>query len=93
MNLPLSVLAQSGPSLDDQLPRDAPYDLLPEPVSLALWLVVGVALVLGRNWIADFCESFTGWGPVYRRFCEAACACWGTLLVIAVIVEAVRRLL
>jgi hypothetical protein len=93
MNGPLSVLAQLGPSLDDQIPHDAPYDLLPEPINTLVWLPVGVGLVLGRNRIADFLESVTGWGPTYRLLCMLACASWGTLLVIAVIVRAGRLLL
>jgi|1186.fasta_scaffold146202_3 hypothetical protein len=93
MNALPSLLAQSGPSLDDQIPRDAPYDLLPEPVSLLLSLAFGVILVLGRNWIADFCESVTGWGPAYRRWCVWFCAIGGVVLVIAVAVEGVCLLL
>lgn len=50
-------------------------------------------LVLGRNWIADFCESVTGWGPAYRRFCAWFWAIGGVLLVITVAVDAVRLLL
>jgi hypothetical protein len=93
MSALLSVFAQYGPSLDDQIPHDAPNDLLPEPVNSLVWLAVGVGLVLGRDRIADLCASVTGWGHAYRRFCERACAVWGAVLVIAVIVNAVRLLL
>ena len=93
MNALLNVLAQSGPSLEDQIPADAPYDLLPEPVSLLLSLAFGVVVVIRRKWIADFCESVTGWGPAYRRFCVWFCAVGGVLLVIAVAVDAARLLL
>jgi|tagenome__1003787_1003787.scaffolds.fasta_scaffold20950904_2 hypothetical protein len=93
MNVPLKVLGQYGPSLDDQISRDAPYDLLPEPLNLLVSLVLGVALVVGRNWIADLFESVTGWGRTYRQLCMWCFAVAGTLQVIAVIVDAVRLLL
>jgi hypothetical protein len=89
MHILLSALARYEPPI----PRDAPYDLLPEPVNLLISLVFGVVLVLGRNWIADLFASVTGWGPGYHRSCVRFFAVAGTLQVIAVVVEALRLLL
>jgi hypothetical protein len=56
-------------------------------------LAFGVVLVLGRNWLADRFESFTGWGPSYRRSCVWLCAIGGTLQVIAVTARVIELLL
>jgi hypothetical protein len=89
----LSVLAQYGPVLDEPISHDPPGDLIPEPFNSLLWLAVGVALVVGRRRIAGFFESMTGWGPVYRSFCEWACGFWGVLLVVVISAGAVASLL